>query len=114
VTAVLDKEESRDVRIGNGLGTGLTGCDGGIDEQPREERLFANMSPPISGKTEDMRELDLAGASPLSNADRPRQVGTPVRVERAVHCECRAEIHLHSVNFEFTQLPPSPCGDTFV
>jgi hypothetical protein len=37
VTWDLDKEESRDGRSGNGLWTGLTGCDGAIDEQPREE-----------------------------------------------------------------------------
>jgi hypothetical protein len=34
------------------------GCDGGIDEQPREEGLFASLSPPLSGKTEVTRELD--------------------------------------------------------
>jgi hypothetical protein len=29
--------ESRDGRRGYDLGAGLTGCGGGIDEQPREE-----------------------------------------------------------------------------
>jgi hypothetical protein len=40
VTGDLDKEESRDMMSDNDLGTGLTGCDGGIDERPREEGLF--------------------------------------------------------------------------
>jgi hypothetical protein len=37
---------------------GLTGWGGGIDERPREEGFFANLSPPIFGKTEVTRELD--------------------------------------------------------
>jgi hypothetical protein len=37
VTGDLDTEENRDGRSGNELTTGLTGCDGGIDERPREE-----------------------------------------------------------------------------
>jgi hypothetical protein len=58
VTGDLDKGESRDERSGNDLGTGLTGCDGGIDERPHEEGGFASLSPPISGKTEVKRELE--------------------------------------------------------
>jgi hypothetical protein len=37
---------------GKDLVAGLTGCNGGIDERPREEGFFANLSPPIFGKTE--------------------------------------------------------------
>jgi hypothetical protein len=54
----LGKCERRHGRSDNDLGTGLTGCEGGIDERPREEGLFASLSPPISGKTEVTRELD--------------------------------------------------------
>jgi hypothetical protein len=59
VTGDLEKEKSRDGKSGNDLGTGLTGCDGGIDEQPRKE-FFSLAFPlhPISGKTEVTRELD--------------------------------------------------------
>jgi hypothetical protein len=42
----------------NNIETKLTGYDGGNDEPPREERLLANLSPPISGKTEISRELN--------------------------------------------------------
>jgi hypothetical protein len=58
VTGDLDKEESRGGRSGYDLGAGHTGCDGGIDERPREEGFFASLSPPFSGKTEVARELD--------------------------------------------------------
>jgi hypothetical protein len=58
VTGDLDKEENHDGRSGNGLGTGLTGCDGGIDERPRKEGFFATLSHPISGKTKVTREVD--------------------------------------------------------
>jgi hypothetical protein len=54
----LDKEDRRVGRRGNDLGAGLTGCGGGIDEQPREEGFFAGLSSPISCKTEVTRELD--------------------------------------------------------
>jgi hypothetical protein len=54
--------------------------------------FFASISPPFSGKTEVTREVDLAGPSLLSNADRPRPVGTPDRWERAVHREGRAVV----------------------
>jgi hypothetical protein len=37
----LDVEVSRDRRSGECLGLRLTGCDGGIDERPREEFFFA-------------------------------------------------------------------------
>jgi hypothetical protein len=40
------------------LGAGLTGCDGGIDEQRREEGFFASLSPLFSGNTEVTQELD--------------------------------------------------------
>jgi hypothetical protein len=79
VTGDLDKEKSRVGRSCNDLGAGLTGYDGGIDERPREEGFFASLSPPFSGKAEVTRELDKARPSPLSNTDRPRPVGTPVR-----------------------------------
>jgi hypothetical protein len=58
VTGDLDKEESRDGRSNNDLVTGLTGCDGGTDERPREKGVFASLSPPISAKTEVTWELD--------------------------------------------------------
>jgi hypothetical protein len=58
VTGDLDHEESRDGRSGYDLEAGLSGCDGGIDERPREEDLFASSSPPFFGKTEVIRELD--------------------------------------------------------
>jgi hypothetical protein len=58
VTRDLDKEESRDGMNGNDFGTQLPGCDGGIDERPREEGDFANLFPPISDTTEVTRELD--------------------------------------------------------
>jgi hypothetical protein len=58
VTGDLDKEERRAGRSGNDLGAGSTECDGGINERLREEGFFANLSPPIFGKTEVMRELD--------------------------------------------------------
>jgi hypothetical protein len=41
----LDKEESRDGRSGNDLGTGHTECDGGIDERPRREVFLTSLSP---------------------------------------------------------------------
>jgi hypothetical protein len=82
VAGDLDKEESRDGRSGYDLGAGLTGCDGRIDERPREEGVFGSLSP--------TREVDYASPSTLSNADRSRPVGTPVRWERAVHREGRA------------------------
>jgi hypothetical protein len=81
---------SRDGKSGYDLGAGLTECDGGIDERPREEIYFASMSPPFSGKTEVMRELDKASPSTLSNADHARPIGTPVRWELTVHREGRA------------------------
>jgi hypothetical protein len=37
VTGDLDMEESHDGRRDNDLGMGLTGCDNGIEERPREE-----------------------------------------------------------------------------
>ena len=40
------------------LGAGFTGWSGGIDERPREEGVFASLSPPTFGKTEVTRELD--------------------------------------------------------
>jgi hypothetical protein len=40
VTWDLDKEDSCDGRSDNDLGTGLTGCNGGIDERPREGGFF--------------------------------------------------------------------------
>jgi hypothetical protein len=58
VTGDLDKEDRRVGRRGNHPEAGLTGCGGGIDERPREEGLFASLSPPIFGKTEVTRELD--------------------------------------------------------
>jgi hypothetical protein len=58
VTGDLDKGDRRVGRRGNDLGAGLTGCGGGIDERPREEGLFASLSPPIFGKTKVTRELD--------------------------------------------------------
>ena len=54
----LDKEDRRAGRRGNDLGAGLTGCGGGIDERPREEGFFDNLSPPIFGETQVTRELD--------------------------------------------------------
>jgi hypothetical protein len=38
----LDYEESRDGRSTYDLGAGLSGCDGGIDERPREESFFGS------------------------------------------------------------------------
>jgi hypothetical protein len=97
VTGDLDQQDIRDGRSGYDLGAGHTGCDGGIDERPHEEGVFASLSPPFSGKTEVTRELDEVGPSPLSNADRPRPVGTPVWWERAVHREgYAAALILHS------------------
>jgi hypothetical protein len=58
VTGDLDNEESSDGKSGNDLWRELTGCDGGIDERPRENLFLASLSPPISGKTEVTRELD--------------------------------------------------------
>jgi hypothetical protein len=58
VTGDLDKEESRVGGRGYDLGAGSTGCGGGIDERPREERVFASLSPPIFAKTEVTRELE--------------------------------------------------------
>jgi hypothetical protein len=58
VTGDLYKEDRRVSGRGYDLGTRFTGCDDGIDERPREERLFASFSPPIFGKTEVTRELD--------------------------------------------------------
>jgi hypothetical protein len=58
VTRDLDKEDRRVGKRGNDLGAGLTGCDGEIDERPREEGFFASLSPPFFGKTEVTRELD--------------------------------------------------------
>jgi hypothetical protein len=37
VRADFDSEKYRDGRSGYDLGAGLAGCDGGIDERPREE-----------------------------------------------------------------------------
>jgi hypothetical protein len=93
VTRDLDSEESRDGRSSYDLGAGLTGRDGGIDERPCEEGFLASLpSPPFSCETEVTRELDKAGMSPLSNADRLGPVGTPVRWERAMHREGRAAV----------------------
>ena len=58
VTGDLDKEDRRVGGRGYDLGAGFTGCGGGIDERPREEGFYANLSPPIFGKTEVTRELD--------------------------------------------------------
>jgi hypothetical protein len=58
VAGNLDKEDGYDGRSGNYLGTGLTGCDGGIDKRLHEEGFFSSLSPPISGTTEVTRELD--------------------------------------------------------
>jgi hypothetical protein len=55
VTADLDKVERRVGRSGNDLGAGLTGCDGGMDERPREG-FFASVS--LLRKPEVIRELD--------------------------------------------------------
>jgi hypothetical protein len=53
------RRKSRVGRSGYDLGAGLTGCDGGIDDQPREEGFLASLSPPFYGKmTEVARELD--------------------------------------------------------
>jgi hypothetical protein len=60
VTGDLDKEDRRVGGRGYDLGAGFAGCDGGIDERPREEVFFANLSPPIFGKTEVTREIRLA------------------------------------------------------
>jgi hypothetical protein len=37
VTGDLDKQKNRDGRSGKNLGTGLTGCDGGVEGRLREE-----------------------------------------------------------------------------
>jgi hypothetical protein len=58
MTGDLDCEESRDEWSGGDLGAGLTACEGGIDERPREESFFASHSPPFSDKTDVTRELD--------------------------------------------------------
>jgi hypothetical protein len=58
VTRDLEKQENRDGRSGYDLEAWLTGCDGGIDERPREEGFFASLSPHFSGNTEVTRELD--------------------------------------------------------
>jgi hypothetical protein len=50
--------KSRVGKSGYDLGAGLAGCDGGIDERPREESFSASLSPPFSGKTEVTRGLD--------------------------------------------------------
>jgi hypothetical protein len=83
---------SRDGRSGNNLWTGLTVCKGGINERSREEGFLASLSSSISGKPEVPRELDKVGPSPLSNADRPRPVGTPVRWEQTVPREGREAV----------------------
>jgi hypothetical protein len=41
VTGDLDKEDRRVCGRGYDLGTGFTGCDGGIDERPREEGFLS-------------------------------------------------------------------------
>jgi hypothetical protein len=43
VTGDLDKEDHRVGGRGYDLGTGFTGCGGGIDERPREEGFFASL-----------------------------------------------------------------------
>jgi hypothetical protein len=58
VTGDIDYEENRDGKSGYKLGAELTGCDGGIDERPREEVFSASLSSFFSGKTEVTRELD--------------------------------------------------------
>jgi hypothetical protein len=58
VTGDLDKEDRRVGGRAYDIGTGSTGCDGGIDERPHEEGFFASLSPSIFGKTEVTRELD--------------------------------------------------------
>jgi hypothetical protein len=63
-----------------------------MDKRPREDGLFASLSPPIYGNTKVTRELDWANPSPLSNFDRPRPVGTPVRWGMSVHRKGRATV----------------------
>jgi hypothetical protein len=58
MTGDLDYEGSRDGSNLCDLGAGMTGCDGGIDEQPREEGFSASPLPPFSGKAEVTQELD--------------------------------------------------------
>jgi hypothetical protein len=45
VTGDVNKGGSRGGKSSNDLETGLTGCDGGIDEPPREECFFFSLSP---------------------------------------------------------------------
>jgi hypothetical protein len=54
MTGDLDKVESRNMGSGNDPGTRLTGCDGGIDEPPREE-LFSLDFPLLSPATPKSR-----------------------------------------------------------
>jgi hypothetical protein len=102
VTGDLDNRENHDGRSGSDLGIGLTGCDGEIDERPREGGFFFSLSRHIFGMTEVTRKLAYACPSPLSNADRPRSVGTPVRWQRAVHREgiVKVEREFHFAFFE--------------
>jgi hypothetical protein len=59
VTRDFDKEDRRVGRRGNDLGTGLTGCGGGMRrERPGEAGFLASLSPPIFGKTEITGELE--------------------------------------------------------
>jgi hypothetical protein len=54
VTGDLD-EDRRVGGRGYDLGPGATGCDGGIDERPREEESFAILSLATFGMTEVTR-----------------------------------------------------------
>jgi hypothetical protein len=64
------------MRSGYDLGARLTGCDGGIDERPREEGFFASLSTPFSGKTEVTR------GSWIRLARHPSR--TPISIGRSV------------------------------
>jgi hypothetical protein len=77
---------SRDGRSGYDLGPGLTGCDGGIDERPREDGYFASLYPPFCGKTE------VNAGTRLARRPSRTPIGTPVRWERAVNREARAAV----------------------
>jgi hypothetical protein len=74
------------------FGLGLIDAKAGLTSERVRRGFPASLFPRFSGKTEVTRELDKAGPSPISNADRPRPVGNPVRWERVVHHEGRATV----------------------
>jgi hypothetical protein len=74
-----DNGERGDGTSGNDLVAGLAGCDGRVGKRLCKERIFAGLSLPTSGETEVKRKLDWTSMSPMSNTDRPKPVGTPVR-----------------------------------